>query len=45
MQPFNDNRLQLCKIRLQIFFATINTRLQVCKPLYYLLQIANMKKI
>ncbi len=35
---FSTNRLQVCKTQLQGLLANINTRLQVCKPLYMPLQ-------
>jgi hypothetical protein len=42
MKANKYNRLQVCKRRLQAYFAKKKRRLQVCKPLYMLLQIANM---
>jgi len=42
MNPFKINGLQVCKIRLQRLFTNTFSRLQVCKPLYKPLQIANI---
>lgn len=42
MKPFNIKCLQICKTRLQRLIANIISRLQVCKPLYMPLQIANI---
>ena len=41
MNPFNIKGLQVCKIRLQRLITNDLSRLQVCKPLYTLLQITN----
>ena len=43
MNPFNIKGLQVCKIRLQRLIANNLSRLQVCKPLYTPLQIANIE--
>ena len=40
--PFNIKGLQVCKIRLQMLITNNLLRLQVCKPLYMPLQIANI---
>ncbi len=41
MNHFNTKRLQVCKTPLQKLIANNLSRLQVCKPLYTPLQIAN----
>jgi hypothetical protein len=41
MNPFNIKGLQVCKIRLQRLITNDLSLLQVCKPLYTLLQITN----
>lgn len=42
MKPFKIKGLQVCKIRLQRLITNNLSRLQVCKPLYKPLQIANI---
>lgn len=41
MKSFKINALQVCKTRLQRLVTNDFSRLQVCKPLYTPLQIAN----
>lgn len=45
MKPFNINALQVCKIRLQRLFTNDISLLQVCKPLYTPLQLANINNL
>jgi hypothetical protein len=42
MKTNKDKGLQVCKIRLQMLITNIAIRLQVCNPLYTLLQFANI---
>jgi hypothetical protein len=44
MKYFNINGLQVCKAGLQGLFTNDLSPLQVCKPLYKPLQIANITK-
>ncbi len=44
MNPFNIKGLQVCKTRLQRLITNNLSRLQVCKPLYMPLQIANVNE-